>query len=61
VPVGMALVGLAIGDGRASYATATAQLMILGAFGLIALCWIWAGYLMRLPEEERVFSGGQST
>jgi tight adherence protein B len=58
VPVGMALVGLAIGDGRASYQTATAQLMILGAFAFIAVCWVWAGVLMRLPEEERVFSGG---
>jgi tight adherence protein B len=58
VPVGMALVGLAIGDGRASYAGAVAQLMILGAFGFIAACWVWAGVLMRLPEEQRVFSGG---
>lgn len=57
VPVGMAVVGMAIGDGRAAYATTLAQLMILGAFVLIALCWIWAGHLMRLPEEERVFSG----
>jgi tight adherence protein B len=58
VPVGMALVGLAIGDGRASYQGAAAQLMILGAFGFIAVCWVWAGVLMRLPEEQRVFSGG---
>ena len=57
VPVGMAVVGLAIGDGREAYATALAQLMILGAFALMALCWVWAGYLMRLPEEDRVFSG----
>jgi hypothetical protein len=21
-------------------------------------CWLWAGRLMRLPEEERVFGGG---
>jgi tight adherence protein B len=61
VPVGMALVGLAIGDGRASYESAGAQLMILGAFVLIALCWVWAGFLMRLPDEERVFAGGEST
>jgi tight adherence protein B len=58
VPVGMALVGLAIGDGRASYEGAAAQLMILAAFGFIAVCWVWAGVLMRLPEEQRVFSGG---
>ena len=57
VPVGMAVVGMAIGDGRAAYATTLAQLMILVAFGLIAVCWVWAGHLMRLPEEDRVFSG----
>ena len=57
VPVGMAVVGMAIGDGREAYGTALAQLLILVAFSLIAVCWIWAGHLMRLPEEERVFSG----
>lgn len=58
VPVGMAIVGLAIGDGRASYQTTFGQLMVLVAFSLIAVCWVWAGYLMRLPEEDRVFSHG---
>lgn len=57
VPVGMAVVGLLIGDGRAAYATTLAQLLILLAFSLIAVCWVWAGHLMRLPEEDRVFSG----
>lgn len=57
VPVGMAVVGMAIGDGRAAYASTLAQLMILVAFSLIAVCWVWAGHLMRLPEEDRVFSG----
>jgi tight adherence protein B len=55
VPLGMALAGLAIGDGRAAYATASGQLMILVAFGLMGVCWFWAGRLLRLPEEERVF------
>jgi tight adherence protein B len=59
VPVGMAIVGMAIGDGRAAYASTFAQLMILIAFSLIAVCWIWAGHLMKIPEEERVFSGAQ--
>jgi tight adherence protein B len=58
VPVGMAIVGMAIGDGRRAYASTFAQLLILAAFSLIAVCWIWAGHLMKLPEEERVFSGG---
>lgn len=56
VPFGMALVGLLIGDGRAAYETATGQLAVLGAFGLMALCWIWAGQLLKLPEEQRVFT-----
>jgi tight adherence protein B len=55
VPVGMAMAGLAIGEGRAAYATAQGQLMILVAFGLMGVCWIWAGHLLKLPEEERVF------
>jgi tight adherence protein B len=55
VPVGMAMAGLAIGEGRAAYATAQGQLMILIAFALMAVCWVWAGHLLKLPEEERVF------
>lgn len=67
VPVGMALVGLAIGDGRAAYATARGQALILLAFALMGGCWLWAGRLLQLPEEERVFlatgeaGGGQET
>lgn len=57
VPVGMAVVGLAIGDGRAAYATGRGQALILVAFALMGVCWLWAGRLMRLPEEERVFPG----
>jgi hypothetical protein len=25
------------------------------AIGLIAACWFWAGRIMRLPSEHRVF------
>lgn len=55
VPLGMALVGLTIGNGRVAYQTTLGQIAILMAFALIALCWLWAGHLMRLPEEDRVF------
>jgi tight adherence protein B len=55
VPIGMAMAGLAIGDGRAAYASARGQLMILAAFAMIGACWVWAGQLLKLPEEERVF------
>lgn len=55
VPLGMALVGLSIGDGRQAYGSARGQLMILIAFALIGVCWVWAAQLLRLPEPERVF------
>ena len=55
VPLGMAIVGLSIGDGRAAYRTATGQALVLVGIGLIAVCWIWAGQIMRLPDEDRVF------
>jgi tight adherence protein B len=55
VPLGMALVGLAIGDGRAAFAGAGAQLLVLGAIAGIAGCWVWAGRLLQLPEPDRVF------
>lgn len=56
VPLGMALVGLSIGNGRAAYESAGGQAGVaLGVLLLIA-CWVWSGRIMRLPDEERVFS-----
>lgn len=55
VPVGMALVGLSIGGGRAAYRSAGGQLAAFGAVAMVIACWLWAGRIMRLPEEERVF------
>lgn len=55
VPLGMALVGQSIAEGRGAYGTPAAQVAILVALGIIALCWLWAGRLMALPHEERVF------
>lgn len=56
VPAGMAFAGLAIGEGRAAYATPIGQLLTLAAFVCIASCWWWASTLLRLPEEPRVFA-----
>lgn len=56
VPFGMALVGLSIGDGRRAFQTPSGQAGVLVAFALMALCWWWAGRLLRLPEERRVFA-----
>ena len=55
VPLGMALVGLSIGNGREAYQTAFGQLVVVVALGLVVACWVWAGHIMRLPDEERVF------
>ena len=55
VPLGMALAGLSIGTGRAAYQTATGQLLVALGLSVVAACWLWAGRLLRLPEEERVF------
>lgn len=57
VPVAMALIGLSIGDGRASYATSTGQVLVLVAIAVMAICWVWAGRIMRLPPEERILGG----
>lgn len=55
VPLGMALAGLSIGNGRSAYGTSGGQLAV--AFGVlgVAVCWGWSGRLMRIPEEPRVF------
>jgi tight adherence protein B len=55
VPAGMALAGMSVGTGRAAYQTSTGQLLVVVAIGLVIGCWVWAGRIMMLPEEERVF------
>ncbi|MEA2842747.1 MAG: hypothetical protein QOJ69_418 [Actinomycetota bacterium] len=55
VPIGMALTGLSIGDGRAAYSTAFGQVAAVAAVGMVVACWLWSARLLRLPEEERVF------
>ena len=55
VPLGMALAGLAIGDGRSAYQTPGGQLAVAVGLAAIVACWVWAGRLMRLPDHERVF------
>lgn len=55
VPLGMALAGMSVGNGRMAYQTPTGQLAVVVALAMIMLCWIWAGRLMRLPDDERVF------
>ncbi len=55
VPAGMALAGMSVGTGRSAYQTPTGQLLVVVAIGLVVGCWVWAGRIMTLPEEQRVF------
>jgi tight adherence protein B len=55
VPLGMAALGLGVGEGRAAYGTPAGQLLVVAGLVLLAACWWWSGRLMRLPSDERVF------
>ncbi|HVM00804.1 MAG TPA: hypothetical protein VM324_16055 [Egibacteraceae bacterium] len=56
VPAGMAGVGLSIGEGRAAYASSGAQLAVVVGLLILLGCWGWASRMLRLPDEERVFT-----
>lgn len=56
VPLGMALAGMSLGDGREAYATLTGQVFVAIGIALVVLCWIWSARMLALPSEERVFS-----
>jgi tight adherence protein B len=56
VPVGMAIAGMSLGDGRSAYQTTTGQILVAVAVGLVGCCWMWSGQMLRLPDERRVFS-----
>jgi len=55
VPLGMAVAGMSVGNGRAAYREPTGQVAVIIAMAMVAACWMWAGRLMRLPDEKRVF------
>ena len=55
VPCGMALAGMSIGTGRAAYQTPLGQVLVVVGILAVVVCWVWAGLLLRLPDEERVF------
>lgn len=56
VPIGMALTGLTIGDGRGAYSTGLGQVFVALALLMILACWLWAGRIMGMPKQERVFA-----
>lgn len=55
VPAGMALAGMSVGTGRAAYQTPMGQVLVVVAIALVVACWVWAGRIMVVPAEERVF------
>ena len=55
VPLGMALVGMSVGSGREAYRSGLGQVTVVAALAMVLACWLWAGRIMRLPDEERVF------
>jgi tight adherence protein B len=55
VPLGMALAGMSVGNGREAYKTASGQLLVVLGIGMVVACWLWSAQLMKLPEEQRVF------
>lgn len=55
VPLGMALAGMSVGNGRAAYQEPQGQLLVVVAMVMILACWAWAGRIMAIPDEERVF------
>ncbi len=61
VPIGMALVGVSIGDGRNAYSTGYGQTMVVIALLLMMVCWSVASQIMKLPEEDRVFADAPRT
>jgi len=55
VPVGMALAGMSVGNGRQAYTEPLGQVLAVAGIAMTVLCWLWAGRIMALPEEQRVF------
>jgi tight adherence protein B len=55
VPFGMAIAGMSVGNGRSAYAEPLGQALVVAGVAMTVLCWVWAGRIMRLPEEQRVF------
>jgi tight adherence protein B len=55
VPLGMALVGLSIGSGRAAYSSPGGQIAVIVGLLALAACWVWSGRLLRVGRSPRVF------
>lgn len=54
VPLGMALAGMSVGNGRSAYQEPGGQVAVAVGLLLVLACWVWAGRIMQIPDEERV-------
>lgn len=54
VPLGMALAGMSVGNGRSAYQEPQGQAAVALGLLLVLACWLWAGRILQIPEEERV-------
>lgn len=54
VPFGMAMAGMTVGEGRSAYQAPQGQAAVAIGMLMVLGCWMWAGRIMRIPEEERV-------
>lgn len=55
VPLGMALAGTSVGNGREAYREPQGQTLVVVGMLVVVVCWVWAGRIMALPDERRVF------
>ncbi len=55
VPLGMAFAGWNLGGGAGAFQSGSGQLAAGVAVVLIAGCWWWAGRIMVIPPEQRIF------
>ena len=56
VPIGMAMVGLQIGNGRDAYRSESGQLATAVAVAATVGCWLWSSRYLRMPNDDRVFT-----
>lgn len=54
VPFGMAMAGMSVGEGRSAYQEPQGQAAVAIGMVMVLGCWMWAGRIMQIPEEERV-------
>ena len=55
VPLGMGFAGANLGNGAEAFRSPGGQVAAAVAIAMVVGCWLWAGRIMQLPRERRVF------